>query len=110
METTSQTTIDVDFVQTKFMVLKTRRGAFTMIELIVVVALLGILAVLVVPKVSWMEPPKRVLQRSFIEAGEMARNGLSVRFSVDKKENRGEIIPEVLVKEEEEKNAGGKKA
>jgi len=76
------------------------RRAFTMIELIVVIAILGTLAALIIPRVSWMEPPKRILQRSFIEAVDMAKNGFSVRFRIDKDENSG-IVPEILIKEEE---------
>ena len=78
-----------------------RRRAFTMIELIVVSALLGLLAVLVIPRVLWEEPPKRILQRAFIEAVDIAKDGASVRFRIDKEENKGAIITEILVKDDE---------
>ena len=82
------------------MFLGTCRRAFTMIELIVIVAILGMLAVLVIPRISWMEPPKQVLQRAFIEAVDMARNGVSIRFRVDV-ENNGSIVTEILTKDKE---------
>jgi len=81
-----------------------------MVELIVIIAIVGTLAVLVVPHISWIEPPKRVLQRAFIEAVDIARNGTSVRFRIDKEENIGAIIPEVLVRDAEKERDVGKNA
>ena len=80
--------------------LGTYRRAFTMIELIMIVAILALLAVMIIPRISWIEPPKRVLQRAFIEAVDMARNGASIRFRVDI-ENEGVIVPEILTKDKE---------
>ena len=78
------------------------RKAFTIIELIVTIAIIGALAALIIPRMStWMEPPERTLQRAFIEAIDIAKNGISIRFRIDKEERRGTIIPEALVKEEE---------
>ncbi|MCL2767831.1 MAG: hypothetical protein FWE49_03790 [Synergistaceae bacterium] len=71
-----------------------------MIELIVTAAILSLLAVLVLSRVSWIEPNKRILQRAFIEAGEIAKSGTSIRFRVDNEENRGAFVSEVLVKDE----------
>ena len=71
-----------------------------MIELIVVVAILGTLVVIIGQRTTWVEPPKRALQRSFIEAVDIARSGITIRFRVDKEDNIGAIIPEVIVKDE----------
>jgi prepilin-type N-terminal cleavage/methylation domain-containing protein len=84
----------------RFVFFNSCRRAFTMIELIVTVAILSTLAALIVPRISWMEPPQRTLQRAFIEAVDLAQSGISIRFRVDKEENIGAIICEVLVKEE----------
>jgi hypothetical protein len=70
-----------------------------MVELIAIVAILGVLVMIITPRMTWMEPPKRILQRAFIEAVDMARDGVSIRFRVDKIDNVGTIIPEILVKE-----------
>jgi len=81
----------------------TCRKAFTMIELIIVIAIIGTLAALIIPRMSsWMEPTERTLQRAFLEAVEIAKNGVSIRFRVDKEDKRGTIIPEALAKVEEE--------
>jgi type II secretory pathway pseudopilin PulG len=72
-----------------------------MIELIVMIAIVGLLAALISPHISWMEPPQRTLQRAFVEAIDIARSGVSIRFRVDKEENKGAIIAEVLIKEKE---------
>ena len=76
------------------------RRAFTMIEIIIIVLILGLLAALIIPRMTWMEPPKRVLQRAFIEAVDMARNGVSIRFRVDIDNDRS-IVSEILTKDEE---------
>jgi hypothetical protein len=72
-----------------------------MVELIVIVAILGTLAAIVISRSTWVEPPKRSLQRAFVEAVDMARSGVSIRFRVDKEENIGAIIPEILVRDED---------
>ena len=82
-------------------IFRSRRRAFTLIEIILVVALLGTLAMMIVPRALWTEPPKRVLQRALIEAVDIARSGVSVRFRIDKEENIGAVIPEILVKDNE---------
>lgn len=74
----------------------TIRKGFTMVELIVIVALLGLLVVVISPRLSWMEPPKRVLQRALLEAVEISRTGASVRFRVE----NSQIVPEILLKGE----------
>jgi type II secretory pathway pseudopilin PulG len=73
-----------------------------MIELIVIVAILGTLAALIAPRMSWVEPYQRTLQRAIIEAIDTARGeGVSLRFRIDKEEKTGTIIAEVLVKDKE---------
>jgi prepilin-type N-terminal cleavage/methylation domain-containing protein len=76
--------------------------AFTFIELIVTVAIIGFLAAVIIPRMSsWIEPHERTLQRAFLEAVDIAKDGVSIRFRIDKEEKRGTILPEVLVREEE---------
>lgn len=94
------------FLPYRFAFLKSRRKAFTMFEIIVVVAIIGILTVIVVPSVVWVEPPQRALQRAFIEAVDTARSGASIRFRVDKEENIGAIIVEVYLKDTENEIGG----
>ena len=85
-----------------FVFLNSCRKAFTFIELILVIAIIGMLAAMIIPRMSsWIEPHERTLQRAFIEAIEIAKSGVSIRFRIDKEEKRGTIIPEALVKEEE---------
>ena len=72
-----------------------------MIELFVIIAIISVLAALLAPRIAWEEPPRRVLQRALIEAVDTARSGASIRFRIDREGNIGTIIPEILVRDEE---------
>ena len=91
--------IDFRLLSCNFALLKSRRRAFTLIEIMVIVAIIAILAVIVTPHALWMEPPQRTLQRAFIEAIDTAKSGATMRFRIDKEENIGAIVVEVYVKE-----------
>ncbi|MCR5346833.1 MAG: prepilin-type N-terminal cleavage/methylation domain-containing protein [Fretibacterium sp.] len=83
-----------------------RRG-FTLIEIMLVLAIVGVMAVVLLPRIGfYFEPPLVLLQRSVEEAQELALSGVSVRFVLKPVHGkRGTVEAEVLLKEEPEKGS-----
>ena len=85
-----------------------RKSGFTLIEIMIVLLIIGSLAGLMAPRISFFfEPPSASLQRAFEEACDMALSGTSVRFSVKKNASseRGTIEVEALIKREIEEDS-----
>ena len=84
----------------------TRRG-FTLIEIMVVLAIVGVMATILLPRITfYFEPPLVLLQRSVEEAQGLALSGVSVRFVMNPvREHRGSIGAEALLKQEPEKGS-----
>ena len=79
------------------------RGGFTLVEVMIVVVIIGVMAVVVFPRISfYVEPPQILLQRSVDEAENKALSGVSIRFvlKTEGHSRRGKIIAEALVKKE----------
>lgn len=82
--------------------------AFTLIEILLVLAIMGLMAGVAVPRLSfYFEPPAAVLQRAIEEAEDKALSGIPVRFSIksDSITKRGYIFAEALTKREVEENS-----
>ena len=93
--------------------MRKRRPGFTLFEILIVVAIVGLLAAVAVPRISfYFEPPLALLRRSVEEVGDMALSGASVRFvlrppggadsgrSSPGSPQRGEIVVEALLRQE----------
>ena len=81
----------------------TRRGGFTLLEIMIVVLITGMMASVALPRLSfYVEPRVSVLQRLMEEAGEMALSGTTVRLSVKDEDStrHGPIIAEAYLKRE----------
>ncbi|MBQ3401786.1 MAG: type II secretion system protein [Synergistaceae bacterium] len=84
------------------------RSAFTLIEILLVLTIIGVLASVLLPRMSfWFEPPSTILQRAIEEASDMALSGIPVRFSVKTSgsSRRGTILAEAFMKKEEPENS-----
>ena len=78
-----------------------RRPGFTLIEIMIVLTIVGLMAAVLVPRISfYYEPPSTLLQRSVEEAGDLALSGVSIRFVLKPAERsrRGRIDVEALVR------------
>ena len=82
----------------------TRRKGFTLIEILLVVAIIGMMAVMVLPKnfLSFVTP-LRAMQRAVTEITDLALSGYSVRLRVEvsDRSDRGRIVAEALTKVED---------
>jgi prepilin-type N-terminal cleavage/methylation domain-containing protein len=85
----------------------TRQRGFTLIEIMVVLAIVGVMATVLLPRITfYFEPPLVLLQRSVEEAQGLALSGVSVRFVLKPvREQRGSIVVEALLKQEPEKGS-----
>ena len=82
----------------------TRRKGFTLIEILLVVAIIGMMAVMVLPKnLLPFVTPLRAMQRAVSEIAELALNGYSVRLrmEISDRADRGRIEAEALTKVED---------
>lgn len=80
---------------------KRSRAAFTLVELMIVVAIIGILSMMMAPRISFFyASPLSLLQRSIEEATNLSLTGVPLRFvfKTEREGRRGEIIPEALIK------------
>lgn len=80
-----------------------RRSGFTLIEILLVLSITGMLAGVLLPRISfYFEPHSAVLQRAVEEAGDTALSGLPVRLYVkpEGSSGRGRIVAEALHKRE----------
>ncbi|MBQ6908708.1 MAG: type II secretion system protein, partial [Synergistaceae bacterium] len=56
-----------------------RRTGFTLMEIMIVFAIVGLIAAVALPRISfYFEPPSSLLQRSIEEARDLALNGVSI--------------------------------
>ena len=85
-----------------------RRSGFTLMEIMIVFAIVGMIAAIALPRISfYFEPPSTLLQRSIEEARNLALNGVSVKFTLKptRDSRRGEILAEALLQQEVEKDS-----
>lgn len=87
-----------------------RRRGFTLMEIMIVFAIIGMIAAVSLPRISfYFEPPSALLQRSIEEARNLALGGVSIRFLLkparDRDSHRGEIVTEALVQQEVEQDS-----
>ncbi len=85
---------------------RTRNKGFTLAEILVVLSIVGVLASVMLPRISfYFEPSSAVLQRAIEEASALALSGTPVRMSVKTSgvsTKRGVIFAEALMKKEVE--------
>ena len=80
------------------------RAGFTLIEIMIVVAIIGMMAVMVLPKnILSFGTPLRSMQRSIIEITDLALSGYSVRLRMEPldRSDRGRIAVEALTRVED---------
>ena len=80
-----------------------KRNGFTLIEILLVLTITGMLASVMLPRISfYFEPPSAILQRAIEEASDIALSGTPIRLSVKREgqSRRGEIFSEALKKRE----------
>ena len=85
-----------------------RRSGFTLVEILIVVTIMGMMAGVAIPRLSfYFEPPAAVLQRAIEEASDKALSGIPIRLSikVEGTSRRGYMFAEALVQKEVEEDS-----
>ncbi len=85
-----------------------KKKAFTLIEILLVLAVMGLMAGVAIPRLSYyFEPPAAVLQRAIEEAEDKALSGIPVRLSIKTSgaSKNGYISAEAFVRKEVEENS-----
>ena len=80
-----------------------RRSGFTLVEILIVVTIMGMMAGVAIPRLSfYFEPPAAVLQRAIEEASDKALSGIPIRLSIKQEgtTRRGYMFAEALMQKE----------